>query len=281
MKYISVRAFFLLFILSIFALESNGQKLKVEEIVAKHLESLAKADVRTALKSFISVGDASAKFTSTKDQLVIGRIVLASEGTKNFFGLNMNSTSYAGERFSFDGKNVHVAFLQQGKRSILGNFIQSNTRIVEEGIFGGVLSSSWLLFNLNENGKKLSYSGMKKIGDNEAYVLGYAVKGGDIDVAMYFEKDTFRHLRTEYKRISSAGIGLRPEDSTRFSESRLKVTEDFVDFKVVNGLTLPHEYKLSYSITGGGGTTEIEWVFKLNEFAINQKLEANTFDAIP
>src|SRR4029078_7883379 len=110
------------------------------------------------------------------------------------------------------------------------------------------------------------------------YALGYSPKGGgDITVTMYFDKDTFRHVRTEYKRTSSAAIGLRPEQSSGFSESRLKVTEDFTDFKAEKGLMLPHTYKLVYSISGQNGTTEIEWNFKLNEFAFNQKHEPKTF----
>jgi len=102
-----------------------------------------------------------------------------------------------------------------------------------------------------------------------------------VDIILYFDKDNFRHVRTEYKRTSSAGIGVRPEDSTRYSATNLKVTEDFTDFKAENGLTLPHSYRLFYSITGQNGTTEIEWNFNLTEFALNQKLDSKTFDAVP
>ncbi|MEO8072958.1 MAG: hypothetical protein ABI686_06895, partial [Acidobacteriota bacterium] len=83
----------------------------------------------------------------------------------------------------------------------------------------------------------------------------------------------------EYKRTSSAGIGTTPDQSSRFSESRFKLTEDFSDFKTENGLTLPHNYRLNYSITGQNGTTEIQWSFIFNEFAFNQKLADGTFDA--
>jgi hypothetical protein len=257
-----------------------AQKMKTEDVLAKHLESIGTADARAAVKTLIAVGDATAKFTSTKDQTVQGRIVLASDGGKNFFGLNMNSTAYPGERFSFDGKNTHVAFLQSGQRSVLGNFVQTNNRILDEGVFGGVLSSSWLMLKM-EGSRKLSFDGKKKIEGKETYVLGYTIKGGDVDIILYFDKDNFRHVRTEYKRTSSAGIGVRPEDSTRYSATNLKVTEDFTDFKAENGLTLPHSYRLFYSITGQNGTTEIEWNFNLTEFALNQKLDSKTFDAVP
>lgn len=274
---------FLLFLLLIIGLSdiSFSQKMKAEEVLAKHLESIGTAETRVGVKTLIAVGDATAKFISTKDQVIQGRVVMASEGAKNFFGMNMNSSAYPGERFSFDGKNAHVAFVQRGQRSILGNFVQSNNRILEESVFGGVLSSSWLMLNREGSKNKLSFDGTKKIDGKETYVLNYSIKGSDVDVILFFDKDTFRHVRTEYKRTSSAGIGLRPEDSTRYSATNLKVTEDFTDFKPEKGLTLPHSYRLYYSITGQNGTTEIEWSFKLTEFAVNQKLEAQTFDAVP
>lgn len=274
---------FLLSLLLIFGLTDIffAQKMKTEEVLAKHLESIGTADARAAVKTLIAVGDATAKFISTKDLVVQGRIVLASEGSKNFFGMNMNSTAYPGERFSFDGRNAHVAFVQRGQRSILGNFVQSNNKILEGSVLGGVLSSSWLMLNMENSKGKLSFDGTKKIDGKETYVLGYSTKGGDLDITLYFDKETFRHIRTDYRRTSSAGIGSRPEDSTRFSATMLKVTEDFSDFKAENGLTLPHSYRLFYSITGQNGTTEIEWSFSLTEFGLNQKLESSTFEAVP
>lgn len=264
----------------VFTASVSAQKLKAEEILTNHLDSIGTAEARASVKTRVAVGDATAKFISSKDQVVQGRVVFASEGPKNFIGMNMNSTLYPGERFSFDGKNANVAVVQINSRSILGNFVQSNNMILEEGILGGTLASSWVLQNMAINKGKLSSDGIKKIEGKEYYALGYTRKGGgDLDITFYFEKDTFRHTRTEYKRSSSAGIGVRPEDSTRFSETRLKVTEDFSDFKAENGLNLPRKYRLFYSITGQSGTTEIEWSFVINEVAFNQTLDPKTFDA--
>jgi hypothetical protein len=241
MKFIILPA---LYFLLIFGLSANSlaQKMKAEEILAKHLESIGTSEARLAVKNLIAVGDATAKFISTKDQVVQGRIVLASESGKNFIGLNMNSSAYPGERFSFDGKNANVAILTTSRRSTLGNFIQSNDFLLKESTLAGTLASSWVLQNMADNKGKLTSDGIKKIDGKEYYALGYSKKGGgDLDVTFYFEKDTFRHVRTEYKRVSSAGIGTRPEDSTRFSETRYKLTEDFSDFKAENGLTLPRK----------------------------------------
>lgn len=255
-----------------------GQKLKAEEILAKHLDSIGTAEKRSSVKSILAVGDAQVTFITQKNQSAQGRIVLASSGEKNFWGLNLNAADYPAEKFSFDGKKAKVAFVRTGIRSILGNFVLSNDLLLEESLLGGTLSSSWALLNLPAKKAKISAEGKKKIDGRETYAVNYLAKG-DIDITLYFDAENFRHIRTEYKRISSAGIGRTPEQSSRFSESRIKVVEDFSDFKDENGLTLPHKYQVLYSITGQNGTTEIGWQFVLTQFSFNQNLADSTFDA--
>lgn len=281
MKHIKSPALmFAVFILLISANFAFSQKMRAEDVLTKHLDSIGTQEKRGAVKSQIVVGEASVDFITQKLPLLVGRIVIASAGEKNFLGMNLNSVNYPREKFSYDGKDAKISFIKLGTRSVLGNFLASNQKLLTESLLGGTLNSSWALLNATNKKIKLSFDGTKKINGKEAYVLGYLTKGGDTDINLYFDKETFRHIRTEYKRTSSAGIGLRPEDSTRFSATRFKITEDFSDFKAENGLTLPHNYHILYSVGGGaGGTTEIEWTFNLTQFAFNQTFPASTFDA--
>jgi hypothetical protein len=279
MKIFKLSAFFVLFA-SLLSTTVFSQKMKAEDVLAKHLDSIGTAEARSTNTSRVVVGDANVKFLSQKNQPAQGRIVLASVGEKMFWGLNLNAADYPAEKFSYDGNRAKAGFVRAGTRSILGNFIISNNVILQESLLGGTLSTSWALLNIGNKKAKLSFNGTKKIDGKEVYVLGYSNKGGsDIDITLYFDKETFRHIRTEYKRTSSAGIGLSPEQSSGYSETRLKVIEDFSNFKTEKGLTLPHTYNLLYSISGQKGTTEIEWSFNLNEFAFNQNLADSTFDA--
>ena len=277
MKIFQLSAFFALFFFAL-SFSAFSQKMKPEEILAKHLESIGTAEARSADKNRIMVGDANVIFVSQKNLPAQGRIVLASDGEKNFFGMSTNSLDYPSEKFSFDGNNAKVAYVKVGVRSVLGNFISSNKVLLEESLLGGTLSTSWALLHMSDKKVKLTNEGTKKIDGKEVYAIGYSAKS-DVDITLYFDKETFRHVRTEYKRTSSAGIGKLPEQSSQFSETRLKLTEDFSDFKAENGLTLPHNYRINYSITGQNGTTEIQWNFNFNEFAFNQKLDAGTFNA--
>ena len=258
----------------------SAQKLKAEEVISRHLESIGTAEARSAAKNIIVVGPGTAKFLSNADLQATGRMVIASEGVKLFLGINLESTSnrFADELYTFDGKSGSAATPRQGKRSTLGEFIQSNRMTIEQGIFGGSLSTGWLMANAAANKGKISFDGEKKIDGKDVYVLGYSKKGGgDVEVSLYFDKETFRHVRTDYSRISSAGIGQRPEDSSKFDETRFKVTEEYSDYRAEGGLMLPHTYRIVYSTSGQRGTQEIEWKFTLNEFAFNQKLDAKTF----
>ena len=267
-------------LLCLFSLSVFAQKMKVEDVITKHLESIGTAEKRQAAKSYLAVGDATVKYIAPKGQNLLGRIVIASTGEKNFLGLNLNSNNYPQEKFSFDGEKSKVAYTRLGARSVLGNFVLTNNQLLEQSLLGGTLSTSWALLDLQKKNPKLSFDGTKKIDGKETYSISYSVKnGGDIDITLYFDKTTFRHIRSEYKRTSSAGIGTNPDQSGGFSESRFKITEDFSDFKEVGGLTLPHDYKILYTVSGQNGTTEIEWDFKFTDFVFNQVFPDSTFDA--
>lgn len=269
-----------LFVVFAFVIQSFPQKMRAEDVLSKHLESIGTAEKRASVKSQIAVGNGEVKFISQKNLSAQGRIVIASSLEKLFMGMNFNAVDYPVEKFSFDGNKSNVSFTQNGARSILGNFLQSNKAIIENGLLGGSLSTSWALSNLENKKAKLSFDGTKKIGGKEVYAIGYTPKGGgDIDITLYFDKDTFRHVRSEYKRIASASAGRTPDTSARQSETRFKISEDFSEFKDEKGLMMPHKYRLLYSVSGQNGTTEIEWLFDINEFAFNSNIDSKTFTA--
>lgn len=274
-----MKVFRLILLIAIVSTPIFAQKLKAEDVLAKHLDSIGTTENRAALKNMIVVGDAVVTYISQKNLPANGRVVIASAKEKMFFGMSLNAADYPLEKFIYNGKNTSVAFVRPGTRTVLGNFVLSNEDVLQESILGGTLTTSWALMNLADNKAKLSFDGTKKIDGKETFVLGYSPKGGgDIKISLYFDKETFRHVRTEYKRTASAVIGQRPEQSSQFSETRLKVTENFSDFKAEKDMTLPHTYSLNYTINGQNGTTEIEWKFNLSEFAFNQKMDDNTFN---
>src|SRR6185436_3348660 len=88
----------------------NGQeKLKAEEVIQKHLLSIAPADKLSSIKSLIAVGEVRVEYLTQKNQPATGRIVVASEGNKMFFGMQLNATDYPQEKVIFDGSKVDVS----------------------------------------------------------------------------------------------------------------------------------------------------------------------------
>jgi len=278
MNYLRGSAFAALFVFVAMAPSVFGQKTGVKEVLEGHLASLGSAEARATVKNRIGVGEASVRFVTGKTPTANGRVVMANEGEKVFLGMTFNTNDYPQEAFSFNGKNVNVAAVRVGTRSVLGNFLVSNGALIKESLLGGALFSSWGPAHSDTSKAKIKFDGTKKLDGGEAYVLSYSTKGGgDITVKLYFDKETFRHVRSEYSRISSAGIGRTPDESARFNETRLKMTEEFSDFRQVDGLTLPFRHLMNYSTTGQNGTTEIEWTFNYTEFAFNQQLAPDTF----
>jgi hypothetical protein len=156
---------------------------------------------------------------------------------------------------------------------------------------GGTLSAAWPLSNLESRKPKLEYAGLKKINDKQAHALKYRPRGGaDIEVTLFFDAQTFQHLRTEYTRTIAAQMGgggapLNPQardgginQSARMRESRYRMVEDYSDFRKEGDLSLPHKYKITLEITLPAGSYKAEWDAAFVDFGFNQTIDPQSFD---
>lgn len=265
-------------------------KMTPKEVIAKHLEALGTAQARSAISSRVATGVCKVFMRGGSTSGGDGKVVLASDGVKNLLGMVFGYTEYPHEKFGYDGKNVSVGYLKPGQRSALGIFINTNQQVLTQGLFGGVLTSSWPMLDPALRQGKFEFGGTKKFDGKEAYVLKfYPQKGADVKTTMYFDKETFRHIRTEYSRVIEAraggiaptatGIGdQRGSGSSNQSETRYTVFEDFSDFKDESGLMLPHGYKIELWIDGPAGSVRNRWELILNQFGFNQKFDEGAFD---
>jgi hypothetical protein len=263
-----------------------SDKMKPEELVAKHLAAIGPADALASIKSIIVVGDARAISRSNAVRDVVGVAQLASEGEKVLFAMVFNSVSYPFEKAAYDGQKVTVALWTTGQRSDLEEFLLSQDTIFRQGLFGGVLSSAWPLLNVEKNGLKLSYSGTKKLDERLVHEIKCAPRkgAGDLRISLFFDAETFRHVRTDYSYTVSARMGSRPGDSVQGATTdtgsatinHYKLTEEFSDFQTTEKLTLPHAYKLRLSIDAQR-TQSLEWAVTFKQFAFNQQIGAGAF----
>ena len=165
-----------------------------------------------------------------------------------------------------------------GERSNLGDFLSSHTDAVKLGLVGGTLSSAWPLLNPSEQKAKLSYAGTKKINGTPTIEVKFSPKSGsDLQISLFFDQQTYQHLRTEYTRLISAGIGANMDASGRQRATRYRMVEDFSDFRKEGGLMLPHSYKISLDLDTQGGTFAADWEMKFTQFNFNQTIPPATF----
>lgn len=253
-------------------------KLKPEEIIAKHLESIGTDAARSAIKTRVIAGTSQVVFKTAPLGQSYGRAVLASEGVKNLIGMSFVSSVYPHEEFGFNGNSFIAAFVTPGVRSSLGSFFMNHDVIFKQGLMGGTLSTAWPFLNLSSRNANLEYAGVKKIGYRPAHELKYQPKGsGDLQISVFFDEGTFEHVRTEYRRVIAAPTGDRAYSNVNERESRYKLIEEFSKFSVEQGLNLPHVYKIHLLTDAQSGTFEAEWLLQLTNFTFNQKIDPNSF----
>jgi hypothetical protein len=268
----------LILFLIVFCTATYAQKMAPEDILAKHLDSIGSPEARQNLRNITAVGDVSFTQGTSDRGGTIGKAVVVSEGPKIALGMSFPIPVYPLERIISDGRSVDISFTRPGLRSALGEYLLAYKQILSEGLLAGTLSRDWSLYSLADRKPKLSGGDIKRINGGEVYVISYSPrKGSDLTIRMYFDKDTFRHVRTEYFHTISAQMGATSDVSASQSESRENMTEDFSDFQTEQGITLPRTYKITLYIERGKTSRQYFYDLKLNQFFYNQTLDSSTF----
>ena len=94
----------------------------------------------------------------------------------------------------------------------------------------------------------MSYDGLKTLEGRELHRLRYRAKKGQdaLDIFLYFDPDTFRHVASVYKASQAQQLGTTMESSSSQPDTYLQMQETFGDFKSVKGLALPTSWTIRY-----------------------------------
>jgi hypothetical protein len=290
------------------AVQTKEPKLKAEDVVGRHLESIGPAEKRTAIRTRVIEGRARMRMGAGESGpgasgLATGGMTLASEGSKFRIALPFNYSDYWGEQLVFNGTKAEVGFAYIQNRSPLGDFIYRYDAILEEGLFGGVLSTAWPLLERDERQAKLEYAGLKKMGELQVHVLSYRRKKGqaDLRIELSFDAATFRHLRTSYNlllpyesvspalsesqpttvrsngTVVDTGKATVSHDDTGRQGSQYRLEEYFADFKTFDGLTLPARWNILFERASGNKTVQREWVVIIDKVLHGKPLDSKAF----
>jgi len=273
-----------------------------DELVARHLDSIGTPQVRQAAKSRVAEGTAEFRILVGGSGRLDGKSALVSEGRKLHFMMKFPNGDYHGERFVSDGSRVQIFTATQQARSIFGEFLRGQDVEIREGLLGGVLSTAWPLLHLEDHKAKLSLAGLKSVDGQQLYEVQYRPKKSvDLQMDLYFDPTTFRHVKSVYwvtVRPSIVNVPGGPESavptggegvalpsgnsetaSARQHESHYRVEERFSEFSTVDGLTLPSHYNLRFTQElQNGQTTSWEWDIKETQISNNVSLDPRNFE---
>lgn len=257
---------------------SAQEKLTAEALVARHLSSIGEAEARARASRRVASGKATFFTRIGGAANLDGTAMMVSSSARMRFGMRFPVPEYPAEDLAFDGNRAATGLLPRGGRSPLSSFLSSQDLPLKEGLFGGVLSTAWALLRADKLQPRLDYRGLKKVDGRDWHELGYRARkgGGDLKVSLYFDPETFRHVRSRYSFEIAASIGTR-EASNANQESYFSLTEDFDDFRAVDGLALPHKYTIKYSGEGRGGTLLQEFTILLSAISHQQPIEDQIF----
>ena len=256
--------------------------MTIDDLTAKHIAAVGAKEKLASVRNLFLLGDAGFKIHGSAAQLA-GRAAILSDRARVTWGLTFQSNEYPQDQFGFDGKKVVVRRTSPEGRSLLTQFLNDNRKLLEDGILGGALSRTWIL--LNNGGKgRIKVAGTKKLDGRETIVVDYNPKGADFLTKLYFDAETFRHVRSEHTVAQSAVQGPSMDASAGQAGSLTRLTEVFSDFKKMGDLMLPTAYKITYSRSGvgnvstqAGSAREVEWSFRFTDFAVDQDLADDAF----
>ena len=279
----------------------------VDQLVAQHLDSIGSAKVRADMKSRVVQGPVQFKILVGGAGTLEGKAILVSEGKKIQFMIKLPNNDYRGEQFVFDGNKDKVAYSTATQsRSAFGNLVFVQDAILREGLIGGVLSTAWPLLDLNERKPKLTYEGVKTVDGRQVHdVVYHPHKNSDLDIHLYFDEETCRHVETVYRYSIQPGLtgngpgpgfsmpgpggldnptgtagGVSPDmAAARQTPTRYRLQEKFSEFKTVDGITLPTHYDIQFTAEQQNGRTTVsDWDLKALEANSNVSLDPRNFE---
>jgi hypothetical protein len=228
----------------VYSASAKDVKITAEELVTTHLQSLGQME--SSAERFMQ---GKVVFTEVGGKLHLeGTSSIRSQGTKFKYAFQFANPKYPGEQFVFDGQKVMVAMIDATSWSNLGNFLHFREDILQDGLFGGTLSSAWTLFDIAHHGATLKYQGMKKIEGRELHDLLYIPNkhgGGNdtLSVHLYFDPETYHHVMTIYALTMTKLTG---GEEFGIDQSQQTLEERFDDFRPTNGLVLPWHWTVRY-----------------------------------
>jgi hypothetical protein len=263
--------------------KARAQKMKIEELLQRHLAAIGTAEARSAVKNRVVEGTERVTFRlgGSGSREGPGRVV--SEASRISLAMEFNYPEYPGEHIVYDGKTVEEALIRPGIRSYLGQLIHDYDFLLKEGLLGGTTSTAWCLLDLSARQGRAQYLGLKKIDDKQLHEVNYKAHKGQVDfqVRLYFDPETYLHTLTTYELRYAPAIAMTRQETGGLKDELWELREEYGDYRPVDGLMLPHFYKLILSYEGRNPTLLIDWALTVAQVHHNVGIEPSEFEVRP
>ncbi len=222
--------------------------LQVADFIKQHLNSIGNDQARARVKTRVAEG--TLRFhMQHQGGSADGKEVLLTDGDKLVSLLKLPSPSYHGERFVSDGKHTTIASMKPGAYSEFGQFVNSHTEILTEGLWGGTLSTGWALFDLSGRHAEIKYMGRKRVDGRELLQFRFLPpKRSDLEIRLYFEPETARHVMTTYELTIAPQMAATEEETAKQKATSYRLEERFADFKEYDGVLLPSQWTIQFGL---------------------------------
>ncbi|MFZ0428331.1 MAG: hypothetical protein WAO20_09455 [Acidobacteriota bacterium] len=257
----------------------DDEKLTVDELIEKHLASIASPDRLAERHSFALKGQVIFRITIGGSGGSGGMAQIVSKDKAYNILFKFDSTAYQGEHFVTDGKKARALYSVTNQRNPMAEFLQSQRGLLTEGLFGGTLTTAWALLDVPGRKPRLKYRGIQEVDGRQLYELDYRVRHGNTDSKnrLYFEPETFRHVLSIYEVTIPAPMGANPTDSSRQRTSRFTLEERFAYFREFDGFTVPAAWTVEFSQLTGSGNLTMQWESRFTQSAVNMQVPPNLF----
>src|SRR5512145_1032592 len=111
---------------------AQDKKLKPEELIARHLDSIGTAEARSKASTLVASGETKFIARLGGSANVDGQAMMVSSCAKLRFGIKLPLNEYPGEDIAFDGAKAAAGLLPQGRRSQLSAFLSSQNLPLNE-----------------------------------------------------------------------------------------------------------------------------------------------------
>ena len=83
---------------------------------------------------------------------------------------------------------------------------------------------------------------------------------GNLDIELYFDPATYRHVATVYATSQSQQLAATPEMSSQQADQHFRIEERFGRFEAVGDVTVPKSWSLRFERTGNNAN---EWKYDM------------------